>query len=109
MAWLLLVVAGLLEVGWAIAMRRSLGFTRLGPSLVTGVLLVASVWLLSVAARSLPLGTAYAVWVGIGAAGAAAAGALLFGEGMSRPQAACLALLILAIVGLKVTTPAGGA
>jgi quaternary ammonium compound-resistance protein SugE len=103
MAWLLLVVAGLLEVCWAIGLKYTDGFTRLWPSVFTIATLAASMVLLSLAARSLPIGTAYAVWVGIGAAGAAALGMVLFGEPATAPRLAFLALLLVAIVGLKAT------
>ncbi len=87
MAWVLLVVAGLLEVGWSVGMKYTDGFTRPVPSLFTGAGIVASMLLLSYAARSLPIGTAYGVWVGIGAAGAAVVGMLVLGEaGHRRPD-----------------------
>ncbi len=78
LSWLILVVAGLLEVGWAVGLKYTEGFTRLVPSLLTGAAIAASMWLLSVAARTIPIGTAYAVWVGIGAAGTAVLGVVLF-------------------------------
>jgi quaternary ammonium compound-resistance protein SugE len=104
MAWLYLVVAGVLEVGWAIGLRYTEGFTRLVPSVLTGAAIVASLWLLSTAARTLPIGTAYAVWVGIGAFGAAVLGVVLFHEPLSLLRGAFLGLLVLSIVGLKLTS-----
>ena len=89
MAWLLLIVAGLLETGWAIGLKYSEGFTRLWPSVFTAIGIVASMLLLGVAARTLPIGTAYAVWVGIGAAGAVVLGIVLLGE----PASACAIVL----------------
>lgn len=101
MAWILLLIAGLLEVGWAVSMKYSHGFTRLGPSVVTLVLLAGSMILLAIAQRTLPLGTAYAVWVGVGAFGAAVLGMVLFNEPVTPLRIACLAMLIAAIIGLK--------
>ena len=104
MDWLILVGAGLLEVGWAIGLKYTEGFSRLWPTVITGLLTVASMWMLAVAARTLPIGTAYGVWVGIGAAGAAVAGAVLFDEPMGPTRAFFVALLLAAIVGLKATS-----
>lgn len=106
MAWTLLVIAGLLETGWAIGLKYSEGFTRPLPSVLTGVALVASMGLLGLAVRDLPIGTAYAVWVGIGALGAAILGVALFGEPLGPARAGFLALLIVAIVGLRATSGA---
>jgi quaternary ammonium compound-resistance protein SugE len=103
MAWTLLLIAGLLETGWAIGLKYSEGFTRPWPSVLTGVALVASMVLLGLAVRELPIGTAYAVWVGIGAVGAAVLGVVLFGESLQPARAGFLALLIIAIVGLRWT------
>jgi quaternary ammonium compound-resistance protein SugE len=103
-AWLLLVIAGLFETGWAIGLKYSEGFTRLAPTVVTGVALVISMALLGIAARDLPIGTAYAVWVGIGAFGAAVLGVVLFGEPLTLPRMGFLALLLIAIVGLRLTS-----
>ena len=105
MSWLMLVVAGLLEVVWAVGLKYTQGFTRLVPSVVTVVALVASVGLLALAARTLPIGTAYAVWVGIGATGAAIAGIFLFGEPTPPARLFFLALLVGSLVGLKLTAP----
>jgi quaternary ammonium compound-resistance protein SugE len=103
-AWITLVVAGLLEVAWAIGLKYTDGFTRLWPSVLTIAAMVVSMYLLSRAAQSLPIGTAYAVWVGIGAAGAAALGILLFHEPASALRVFFLVLLLASIVGLKVTS-----
>ncbi len=105
MSWFLLVIAGLLEVCWAIGLKYTEGFTRLVPSVLTIVALVASMGLLGVAARNLPIGTAYGVWVGIGALGAAIGGIFLFGESANPARLAFLGLLLVSIIGLKVTTP----
>jgi len=104
MAWILLIVAGLLEVCWAVGLKYTQGFTRLWPSLFVGVTLAASMVLLSMAARTLPIGTAYAVWVGIGALGAAVLGVVLFQEPVTAARLGFLALLLVAIIGLKVTS-----
>ncbi len=106
MAWILLVIAGVFEIGWAVGLKHTHGFTRLWPSVLTIGAIVASMYLLSVAARTLPIGTAYAVWVGIGAAGTAALGIALFGEQVSAGRVFFLALLVVAIIGLKMTTKA---
>ena len=103
MAWFILVIAGLIEAGWAIGLKYTDGFTKLVPSLLTSIGIVASLVLLAFAARTLPIGTAYAVWVGIGAAGAVVLGILLFGEAANPLRLAFLALLMIAIVGLKFT------
>ena len=105
MAWIILIIAGLLEVGWAIGLKYTDGFTRPLPSLLTGAAIVASMLLLSIAARDLPIGTAYAIWVGIGAVGAAILGMILFGESRNPGRLFFLALLIVALVGLRFTTP----
>ena len=103
MAWALLFVAGLLEVGWAIGLKYTEGFTRPLPSALTIAAIVASMWLLSTAARTLPIGTAYAVWVGIGATGAAVLGIVLFREPLSPARALFLIMLVVSIIGLKLT------
>lgn len=105
MAWVILVVAGLLEVGWAVGLKYTEGFTRLWPSLLTIAAIVVSMGLLGVAARTLPIGTAYGVWVGIGAAGAGVLGILLFGEPATPGRLFFLALLLVAVIGLKATSP----
>lgn len=104
MAWVYLVLAGLLEVGWAVGLKYTDGFTRLVPSLLTGGAIVASMLLLSLAARTLPIGTAYAIWVGIGAVGTAVVGMVLFDEPRTAARLVCLALLVAALVGLKLTS-----
>lgn len=106
MPWIKLLVAGLLEVGWAISMKYSDGFSKPVPSVVTVVVMIASFWLLSSALRDLPVGTAYAVWTGIGAVGTAILGIVLLGEPGSWPRLACIALIVAGILGLKALTPA---
>jgi quaternary ammonium compound-resistance protein SugE len=101
MAWLLLIIAGLLEIVWAVGMKYSLGWTRLWPSVITIVTIMVSVYLLSVSMRDLPVGTAYAVWVGIGAVGAALLGILLFNEPVTLMRVACLGLIIAGVIGLR--------
>jgi quaternary ammonium compound-resistance protein SugE len=105
MAWLILLVAGLLEVGWAVGLKYTQGFTRLGPTLLTGASMVASLGLLGLALKSLPLGTAYAVWTGIGTVGTAVLGILLFDEPAEALRLAAIGLIVLGIVGLKLVTP----
>ena len=104
MAWLLLLIAGLLEACWAISLKLSEGFTRFWPSLFTAVAMAGSVYLLAVAARTLPIGTAYSVWVGIGAGAAAIIGIVWFGESTEPARLFFIALLLVAIVGLKFTS-----
>lgn len=104
MAWILLAVAGLLEVGWSIGMKYAEGFTRLWPSVFTVVGIVASMLLLAQAARTLPIGTAYGVWVGIGAAGAAVLGMVVLGEPVTAARVFFVVLLLVAVVGLKMTS-----
>lgn len=106
MPWFVLVLAGLLEVVWSLGLKYTHGFTRPMPSAVTAAAIVSSMLLLARAARTLPIGTAYAVWVGIGVVGAAIGGVVLFDEAMPPLRAAFLALLVLSIVGLKLTAPA---
>jgi quaternary ammonium compound-resistance protein SugE len=103
MPWLLLVIAGLLEVGWAIGLKYTEGFTRLWPSVGTGAAMVASVVLLGLAMRTLPVGTAYAVWTGIGAVGTVILGIALFGEPATLARLACVGLIVAGIAGLKLT------
>ena len=103
MAWICLFVAGLFEVGWAISMKYAEGFTRLWPSVITVGASVVSFVLLAQALRTLPVGTGYAVWTGIGAVGTAILGILLFGESSSPPRIACIVLIVTGIVGLKLT------
>lgn len=100
-AWGLLLVAGLLEVVWAVGMKSTEGFTRLWPSVIVTVIALASFWLLGLAMKVLPVGTAYAVWVGIGAVGAAIAGMLIYQEPATALRLACIALILAGVVGLK--------
>ncbi|WP_374986860.1 DMT family transporter [Streptomyces fradiae] len=104
MAWVLLVVAGLLEVGWSVGMKYTEGFTRLWPSVLTCAGIVASMVLLAQAVKTLPIGTAYGVWVGIGAAGAAVVGMLVLGEPVTAARIFFVCLLLVAVVGLKATS-----
>ena len=104
MAWLYLLVAGLMEIAWAVGLKYTEGFTRLWPSVWTAVALVLSMILLAAAVRTLPLGTAYAVWTGIGAVGTAALGIFLFGESASPARLACIGLIVAGLVGLKLTS-----
>ena len=104
MAWWLLIVAGLLETGWAIGLKYTEGFTRPLASCLTIAGIVASMYLLSVAARTIPIGTAYAVWVGIGAAGAVVLGMLLLGEPRNAGRLFFFGLLLVAVVGPKATS-----
>lgn len=104
-AWLALFAAGLFEVGWAVGLKYAQGFTRPLPSLLTVAAMAVSLYLLGVALRHLPLGTAYAVWTGIGAVGTALLGMLLFAESREAARLACIALIVAGIVGLKLVTP----
>lgn len=104
MAWVLLCVAGLVEVAWSIGMKYTEGFTRLWPSVFTGVGIVVSMVLLAQAAKTLPIGTAYGVWVGIGAAGAAVLGMVVLGEPATAARIFFICLLLVAVVGLKATS-----
>ncbi|WP_114395464.1 quaternary ammonium compound efflux SMR transporter SugE [Oleisolibacter albus] len=106
MAWILLTIAGLLEVVWAIGLKYTEGFTRLWPSLITGGAMFASVWLLGLALKTIPVGTGYAVWVGIGAVGTATLGMVLLGEPVNLARILCILLIVAGIVGLKLFTPA---
>jgi quaternary ammonium compound-resistance protein SugE len=103
MAWVYLAVAGLFETVWAVALKYTDGFSRLWPSLVTAVAMAISLYFLSLALRTLPLGTAYAVWTGIGAVGAAIMGMLLFGESFAPLRIASIFLIVIGIVGLRLT------
>jgi len=104
MAWFALVLAGILEVVWATGLVYSKGFTRPVPSVLTVIALGVSMWLLAFATRTLPIGTAYPIWVGIGALGAACVGVVLFNEAVSPARVAFVLLLVVSIVGLKVTS-----
>ncbi len=101
MAWVLLLIAAALEVVWAIGLKYTHGFTRLWPSVFTLIAMAASMYLLAIAARALPIGTAYAVWVGIGATGTAILGMVLFSEPANAARIACLGLIIAGVLGLR--------
>ena len=105
MAWLILFVAGLLEIGWAIGLKYSEGFTRLVPSVLTVFSMIASVVLLGIALKTLPVGTGYAVWTGIGAVGVAILGMILFGEPKTLLRIGSILLIVAGIAGLKLVTP----
>ncbi len=104
MAWAILVVAGLCEVGWAIGLKYTDGFTRPVPTAIVVAIMVASVWLLAIALRTIPVGTGYAVWTGIGAVGTAMLGMILFGESREPLRLACIAMIVAGIVGLKLVS-----
>lgn len=105
MAWIILVVAGLFEVGWAIGLKYTEGFTRLWPTIGTVLSMIVSLWLLGIAMKSLPVGSAYAVWVGVGTVGTVLFGILLFGEPANAARLISVALIIAGIVGLKLAAP----
>jgi len=107
-AWLILFIAGLCEVAWAVGLKYTEGFSRLGPSLATVAAMVVSVVLLGWSLKVLPLGTAYAVWTGIGAVGTAILGMILFGESREVARLLCIVLIVAGIVGLKLLTPENG-
>lgn len=103
MAWIILLIAGVLEVVWAVGLKYTEAFTKLWPSVWTLAAMVASMYLLSVAVRALPVGTAYAVWTGIGAVGTAIFGVWLFGEPATAARIGCIGLIVAGILGLKLT------
>ncbi|MDP1650511.1 MAG: quaternary ammonium compound efflux SMR transporter SugE [Rubrivivax sp.] len=105
MAWVLLLIAGLLEVGWAIGLKYTEGFTKVWPSVLTLAAMTASVVLLGIAMKSLPVGTSYAIWVGVGAVGTAILGIILFGESANAGRLFSLQVIVAGIVGLKLATP----
>ena len=105
MAWIYLVLAGITEVAWAVGLKQTNGWTRLWPSVITAMLMVLSFGLLSLALRVLPLGTAYAVWTGIGAVGTAIIGIMFFGEPRTAIRLGCIVLILIGIVGLKASAP----
>jgi quaternary ammonium compound-resistance protein SugE len=104
MPWLHLIIAGLLEVAWAVALKQTEGWTRLWPSVITALLMIASFFFLSLALRSLPIGTAYAIWTGIGAVGTALIGIFVFGEPRTAARLVCIVLIVAGIVGLKLAS-----
>ena len=104
MAWIILLFAGLSEVGWAVGLKYTEGFTRLVPSVLTVASMVVSLGLLGLALKTLPLGTAYAIWTGIGTIGTALLGIMLFGESASALRLACIGLIVAGIVGLKLVS-----
>lgn len=104
MAWILLLIAGLFEIGWAVGLKYTDGFTRLWPSVATAAALVASMALLATAVRTLPLGTAYAVWTGVGTVGTAVLGMVLFREPATVMRLLCIAMIVAGIVGLRLAS-----
>lgn len=106
MAWIWLLFAGLLEIAWAVGLKYTLGFTRFWPSVWTVVTMIASFWFLAQAAKTLPLGTAYAVWTGIGVIGTTILGVVLFAEPRTWPRLLCLLMILTGIVGLKISSSA---
>ena len=104
MSWLILFLAGLFEVGWAIGLKYTDGFTRPLPTLLTVAAMAASLGLLGLAVRELPLGTAYAIWTGVGAVGTVIAGIILFGESMAPMRIVSVLLMVLGLAGLKAST-----
>ena len=104
MAWLILFIAGLCEIGWAIGLKYTDGFSRLVPSVLTGVAMLVSIVLLGIALKTLPVGTGYAVWTGIGAVGTAILGIFLFGESTDMARLASIGLIVAGIIGLKFTS-----
>ena len=105
MVWFVLLLAGLMEIGWAIGLKYSHNFTRPVPSILTVVAMAISIWLLSYAMKTLPIGTAYAVWTGIGAVGTVILGIVLFNEPATPARLICVGLIIAGIAGLKILSP----
>jgi quaternary ammonium compound-resistance protein SugE len=105
MAWVVLFLAGLFEVGWAVGLKYTAGFTRLLPTLLTVASMAVSLGLLGLALKTLPLGTAYAVWTGVGTLGTAVLGIVLFGEAADAARLACIGLIVAGIAGLKLVSP----
>ncbi|WP_372723790.1 quaternary ammonium compound efflux SMR transporter SugE [Novipirellula sp.] len=103
MSWIFLVIAGLLEIGWAIGLKYTEGWSRVGPSVLTILTMIASFYCLAVAIKDIPIGTGYAIWTGIGAVGTAILGIILLGESASPMRIACIGVVILGIIGLKIT------
>lgn len=106
MAWIYLVIAGLLEIGWAVGLKYTDGFTKPVPTLATVIAMAASMTLLAISLRTIPVGTGYAIWTGIGAVGAAIAGIILFNESRDVGRMVCITLIVAGILGLKFFTPA---
>ncbi len=106
MNWIILVIAGLFEVGWALGLKYTEGFSRLWPSVFTVLAIIISLTLLGLAMRTLPVGTAYAIWTGIGMVGTVIAGIILMGDPVSVFRVASISLILIGIVGLKISTPA---
>lgn len=104
MAWVFLFIAGILEICWAIGLKYTIGWTRLFPSLLTGTAMIASFYFLSLAVRTLPLGTAYAVWTGIGTVGAGVLSMFIFNEPRDTARIICILLIVSGIAGLKITS-----
>ena len=104
MAWTHLVVAGLLEIVWAIGLKYTMGFTKFWPSVFTVIAMIASFYFLSQALKVIPIGTGYAIWTGIGVAGTAVLGIILFSESAALPRLVCIALIVAGIIGLKLTS-----
>ena len=105
MNWIILIIAGLFEVGWAVGLKYTEGFTRLWPTLGTIISMIISLGLLGIAMKGLPLGTAYSIWVGVGAVGTVILGIVLLGESASVPRMISVALIIAGIIGLKLSNP----
>jgi quaternary ammonium compound-resistance protein SugE len=103
-AWLLLLAAGLLEIVWAIGLKYTEGFSRITPSAITIAAMIGSIWLLAMALKSIPVGTGYAVWTGIGAVGTAILGIILFNEAATVARIACIGLIVAGILGLKLVS-----
>ena len=106
MAWSILVLAGLFEVGWTIGLKYTEGFSRLWPTIWTVLSMIISLWLLGIAMKSLPVGTAYSIWVGVGAVGTVILGIVLLGEPANAARLVSVALIMAGIIGLKIATPA---
>jgi quaternary ammonium compound-resistance protein SugE len=105
MAWVILVTAGLFETGWAIGLKYTEGFTRLWPTIGTILAMIVSLWLLGIAMKSLPVGTAYSIWVGVGAVGTVILGIVLLGEPANAGRLISIMLIIAGIIGLKLASP----
>lgn len=105
MVWLILLLAGLMEVGWAVGLKYTESFTRLVPSVLTLIAMAISFWLISIALKTLPMGTVYAVWTGIGAVGTVILGIVLFNEPATLARLTCVGLIVAGIAGLKILSP----